>query len=183
MTEITEKEFLQMLNEDNISRKHLTQLLVDVLQDSQMKIATAESCTGGMISEKLTQVSGVSAVFELGVCSYANRIKEQVLGVSCQTLESVGAVAEQTAKEMAQGVRVLANSHIGVSTTGIAGPTGGSAQKPVGLVYIGCSTQNKCFAVKALLGNDGTNDRDTVRELASDIALYIALKEIKSHLK
>lgn len=180
MDTLTAQEFIDVLKKENISRTHLTQLVVDVLQDRGLKIATAESCTGGMVSEKLTQVSGVSSVFELGVCSYANRIKEKVLGVNHRVLDTVGAVSEETAKEMARGVRELGNSSIGVSTTGIAGPTGGSDQKPVGLVYIGCSTGEKTYAYKTLLGNDGENDRDAIRDLASDIALYIVLKELKT---
>ena len=93
----------------------------------------------------------------------------------------MGAVSEETAVEMAQGVRELANSCIGVSTTGIAGPTGGTPQKPVGLVYIGVSTKDKAYAVKALLCENKANNREKVRELAAAAAMYLAYKEVNSN--
>jgi PncC family amidohydrolase len=103
-------------------------------------ISTAESCTGGLLSHTLTGISGSSAYFMGGVVAYSNQIKEQALGVQEQTLIEFGAVSEQTACEMADGIRNQFNTDIGLSTTGIAGPTGGTADKPVGLVWIGIST-------------------------------------------
>ena len=143
-----------------------------------MKIATAESCTGGLISKKITEVSGSSAVFDCGVCSYSNEIKSKVLGVDKAVLDTLGAVSAETAMQMAKGVRLLANSDIAVSTTGIAGPTGATPQKPVGLVYIGLSTAQGDIAVKALLAENKTNTRERVRELAAATALYLAYKNI-----
>jgi nicotinamide-nucleotide amidase len=103
-------------------------------------ISTAESCTGGLLSQTLTGISGSSAYFIGGVVAYSNQVKEQVLGVRTQTLIEYGAVSEQTACEMAQGIRNQFNTDIGLSTTGIAGPTGGTPEKPVGLAWIGIST-------------------------------------------
>lgn len=111
--------------------------LVKLLSEKNKKIATAESCTGGMIAQMITSVAGSSAVFDCGVVAYANQIKMTILGVHAQTLEQYGAVSEQTAFEMAQGVQKLSGADYAVSVTGIAGPGGGSAEKPVGTVYVG----------------------------------------------
>ncbi len=100
-------------------------------------IATAESCTGGLIASKLTNVSGISAVFDRGIVTYSNQAKMDELGVREATLAAHGAVSEQTAREMAEGLHRVSGADIAISVTGIAGPSGGSAEKPVGLVYIG----------------------------------------------
>lgn len=177
MKTITAKEFLHILNEKGIDPKYLSQMVVDRLIEKGEKIATAESCTGGSISKRITDVSGASAVFDCGVCSYGNNIKNKVLGVNQETLETVGAVSPQTAMEMALGVRNLANSHYGIATTGIAGPTGGTKEKPVGLVYIGISSQKNTYAIKALLGEQGYN-RENIRKIATDLALFSVYSEI-----
>ena len=177
MKTITAKEFLHILNEKGIDPKDLSQMVVDRLIEKGEKIATAESCTGGSISKRITDVSGASAVFDCGVCSYGNNIKNKVLGVNQETLETVGAVSPQTAVEMALGVRNLANSHYGIATTGIAGPTGGTKEKPVGLVYIGISSQKNTYAIKALLGEQGYN-RENIRKIATDLALFSVYSEI-----
>ncbi|GHU81375.1 hypothetical protein AGMMS50284_0930 [Clostridia bacterium] len=175
VTTITAKSFLEILAKEKINSNELQDLLVAALAEGKMKIATAESCTGGLISAKITQVPGSSAVFDCGICSYGNNIKENVLGVSNAVLSSVGAVSAETAAAMASGVRLLAKSDIGISTTGIAGPSGGSDEKPVGLVYIACSTQKSTAVYKCLLkGNN--NNREQIRELAVQIALYAALR-------
>lgn len=111
--------------------------LVRLLTQQNKKIATAESCTGGMISQMITSVPGASAVFDCGIVSYSNEIKKSILGVRAQTLEKYGAVSEQTALEMAQGVKKLSGADYALSVTGIAGPGGGSKEKPVGTVYVG----------------------------------------------
>ncbi len=175
---ITEESFLKELEENGIEFCNINKLLVKALVENNMKIATAESCTGGLISKNITEVSGSSAVFDCGVCSYSNDIKNKVLGVNKNTLDTLGAVSAETAIQMANGVRLLSASDIAISTTGIAGPTGGTATKPVGLVYIGFSTTNKNFAVKALLAQNKTNSRKRVRELASAYAMYLAYKEL-----
>lgn len=171
------KEFSDILKKENIDMKQIPELLVSKLKENHMKIATAESCTGGMLSKEITTVSGASMVFDCGVCSYANEIKNKVLGVSSKALSDFGAVSKEVAVEMARGVRKLANADIGVSTTGIAGPTGGTKEKPVGLVYVGISTENEEFFEKLLL-NDKDYNREEIRGMATYIALYIAFSKI-----
>ena len=126
-------EFLEILQNEQICESDLPQMLVDELLRTKKKIATAESCTGGMLSAAITSVSGASGAFDCGVCSYANFIKSKLVGVKEDTLATYGAVSEKTAMEMARGVRLLSGADIGVSTTGIAGPLGGTPYKPVGL--------------------------------------------------
>ncbi len=171
-------EFLELLAQENIKESDLPSLLVEALTKAKKRIATAESCTGGMVSAAITSVSGASAVFDCGVCSYANFIKHKIVGVREETLSTYGAVSDRTAAEMARGVRLLAGADIGISTTGIAGPLGGSRYKPVGLVYIGVSTEMGLRAEKMLLGENNA-DRERIRELAVAAALYFALKEIE----
>ena len=170
-------EFLELLAQENIDEKDLPKLLVDALTRAKKRIATAESCTGGMISSAITSVSGASAVFDCGVCSYANFIKHKVVGVRDETLNTYGAVSDKTAAEMARGVRILSGADIGVSTTGIAGPLGGTPYKPVGLVYIGVSTAMGLKTEKMLFGENNA-DRERIRELATAAALYFALKAL-----
>lgn len=117
--------------------EQLQDSIYKLLKEKGLKIATAESCTGGKIGQYLTSVPGVSEVYEMGVITYSNEMKEKLLGVSHNTLEQHGAVSEQTAKEMAMGVLRVSGADIGVSVTGIAGPGGGTDAKPVGLVYVG----------------------------------------------
>ena len=171
-------ELLETLEQENIRAEELPQLLVDALAARKMKIATAESCTGGMASAAITSVSGASGVFDCGVCSYANFIKSKVVGVREETLATYGAVSDRTAAEMARGVRLLSGADIGISTTGIAGPLGGTQYKPVGLVYVGVSTAVGLKSEKLLLGENNA-DRQTIRELAVTAALYFALKAVK----
>ncbi len=111
--------------------------LTDLLLEKNITISAAESCTGGLFAKTLTDRSGISAVFEGSVVTYSNRIKHQLLGVKEETLANFGAVSPQTAEEMARGICTLMGSQVGVGITGIAGPDGGTAQKPVGLVYVG----------------------------------------------
>jgi nicotinamide-nucleotide amidase len=114
-----------------------------LLTDNKLTIATAESCTGGLLGHMLTSISGSSAYYDRGIISYTNEAKQELLGVPKDLLEQYGAVSEQVAASMAKGVRKLAQTDLGVSTTGIAGPTGGTIDKPVGLVYIGVSSKEK----------------------------------------
>lgn len=177
MEVITDISFADILKDESLDISNLQTLVVEKLRQNSLRLATAESCTGGLISKKITEVSGSSEVFDCGVCSYANFIKHKVLGVKNETLEKFGAVSSQCAIEMAKGVAELSNADIGVSTTGIAGPGGGTPEKPVGLVYIGIYTKSKTYAVKTLLNESGKNDRQRIRELASSIALYKVLSE------
>lgn len=169
-------ELVELFAQGNIREEDLPHLLVDALTKKKKRIATAESCTGGMISAAITSVSGASGVFDCGVCSYANHIKHKVIGVRDETLSTYGAVSDKTAAEMARGVRLLAGADIGISTTGIAGPLGGTPYKPVGLVYIGVSTEMGLKTEKMLLGENNA-DRERIRQLAVAAALYFALKE------
>ena len=171
-------EFTELLAQENINEKELPELLVNALTRAKKRIATAESCTGGMISAAITSVGGASAVFDCGVCSYANFIKHKIVGVREETLSTYGAVSDRTAAEMARGIRKLAGADIGVSTTGIAGPLGGTPYKPVGLVYIGVSTPLGLKTEKMLLGENNA-DRTRIRELATAAALYFALKAVE----
>lgn len=114
--------------------------LVALLRTKGMTCATAESCTGGGVGSAITAVPGSSAVFVGGVISYANAVKERVLGVAPETLATVGAVSAETAAQMAAGARRLLQSDLAVAVTGIAGPDGGSDAKPVGLVWFGLAT-------------------------------------------
>ncbi|MBQ8758693.1 MAG: competence/damage-inducible protein A [Clostridia bacterium] len=152
--------------------------LIKLLIENKLTIATAESCTGGLVSAALTDVSGSSEVFGFGVCTYANEAKMKLLGVRAETLREYGAVSEQTAVEMAQGVRALSGADIALSLTGIAGPGGGSDEKPVGLVYLGVCVGEKLYAKKMLLGQHAIRDRDFIRKLAVKNALKTAIEEV-----
>ena len=113
----------------------LDEIAARLLIDSGKTLSVAESCTGGMVSSRLTDMPGISAVFDRSIVTYSNRAKMEELGVSRETLDIYGAVSEQTAREMAEGVRRISGTDIGISVTGIAGPGGGSDEKPVGLVF------------------------------------------------
>lgn len=126
----------------------------NLLLKKNITISTAESCTGGLISEMLTNISGISKVFIGGAVTYSNESKVEFLGVKEQTLQKYGAVSHETASEMAQGIRNRLKTDIGVSITGIAGPDGGTLDKPVGLVYIGIAYENGTITKELrLLGN------------------------------
>lgn len=116
-----------------------------ILIERKLKIATTESCTGGLLSSKLTDVSGSSAFIHLNLVTYANKEKHKMLGVRYETLENFGAVSEECAYEMASGLMKLTGADICVSTTGIAGPTGGTKEKPVGLMYSTICTKDKAI--------------------------------------
>lgn len=128
----------------------LHELAARLLMERGASISLAESCTGGLITARLTDVPGISAVLDRGLVTYSNRAKEELLGVKRQTLEKYGAVSSQTAIEMAEGVRKLSGTHLGVSATGIAGPGGATPEKPVGLVYVALSDgkTNRCRELK-----------------------------------
>lgn len=113
--------------------------IVKILKSKNLMISFAESCTGGLLAAELVGVSGSSEVFSESVVTYSNEAKVKYLKVSKDTLNEFGAVSKETAYEMAEGIKNLSNADIGVSITGIAGPTGGTINKPVGLVYIGVS--------------------------------------------
>ncbi len=152
----------------------LASALVSELIKQKKSVSTAESCTGGLIAKRITDISGSSDIFGYGAVTYSNEAKMKLLSVSKETLKAYGAVSEQTAMEMARGARALSGADIGVSATGIAGPSGGTPEKPVGLVYLGIASENSVRAVKLLL----KGDRDRVRLLTSQNALAEVLREI-----
>lgn len=115
---------------------------------NNIKLAIAESCTGGYISNAITNISGASKVFEHGIICYSNNSKIDLLNIDPDRIDQFGAVSEIVAKQMAYNIRVLSNVDIGIGITGIAGPTGGTAEKPVGLVFIGFSTEKDTIVEK-----------------------------------
>lgn len=153
----------------------LEQVVVSGLLERGMTIATAESCTGGLIGKRLTDISGASACFLGGVTAYSNEVKMKLLGVSGKTLAEHGAVSPQVACEMAQGVRDATGAQIGIATTGVAGPGGGTEEKPVGLIYLGLSTPQGTQALKLL--RTGWS-RDRLRAWAASSALDWIRREV-----
>lgn len=152
--------------------------VVEALREKQLTLTTAESCTGGMIAQRITDVSGASAVFECGIVSYSNRIKAELLGVQPKTLETFGAVSEETAREMAEGIRNRAKADLAISVTGIAGPLSDDTNKPVGLIYIGFTDGQKTVVQK--LCNDFKNDvRRKNREAAAEAALNMVWRYLE----
>lgn len=152
--------------------------LVELLKVNNMTISTAESCTGGLVSKLITDVSGASKVFECGICSYSSRIKNEVLSVEKDTLSAYGAVSKQTASQMAENVRSISGSDIAVSVTGLAGPQGDEG-KPVGLVYIGISSKRGAFCKEFNFCKGRNRTRDDIRILSATSAFALAIDEIK----
>ncbi len=152
--------------------------LVMNLRERGMTLACAESCTGGLIAKRITDISGCSDVFLGGCVTYANEAKEKLIGVKHETLEKYGAVSEQTAREMARGVRLALGADVGIATTGIAGPGGGTPEKPVGTVYIAVSTAEG-EKVK-LLQLSPKRSREFIRICAATNAMSLALNSSKN---
>ncbi len=150
----------------------LAEKAVDNLKKQNKTLALAESCTGGWVSKLITDVSGASAVYQGGVCSYSNEVKMKILGVNETTLESFGAVSEQVAIQMAEGVRNALNSHVGIGITGIAGPLSDNTAKPVGLIYVCIADGNKTTCIK-LENNFTENIRIQNRMSAAETALTL----------
>lgn len=177
MITLTDTDVVRLLRKNNLNSDTLQENVIAKLREKGVKLATAESCTGGLLSERITAVSGASDVFDFGVCTYANEMKHKVLGVSNETLSVLGAVSAETAMQMAEGARNVSGADLAVSTTGIAGPTGGTPEKPVGLVYCGISTKDKSYAIKLMLGGNinMVNSRGYIRKLTSDAVLLTIL--------
>lgn len=142
---------------------NLEEVAASLLVESGMTLALAESCTGGLLAAKLTEIPGISAVFDRGVVTYSNRSKVEALGVKQETLDQYGAVSEQTAIEMAECIRRLSSTDIGISVTGIAGPDGGSPEKPVGTVFIALAYKDGVEAKKLELWGS----RNRIRNVTS----------------
>ncbi len=146
--------------------------IVKKLIENNITLSVAESCTGGWLSKILTDISGVSAIYKGGVCSYANETKINILGVKEEALKAYGAVSESVARQMAEGVRKALNTDIGVGITGIAGPLSDNTEKPVGLIYIAASNGKKTI-VKELRNNFTDNIRENNRLSAVETAINL----------
>ena len=152
----------------------LEMAVYELLKQHHLTVTTAESCTGGLLAGRLVNVSGISEYFKEGYITYSNEAKEKLLGVSHDTLEKYGAVSPQTAEEMAKGGAKAAGADICVAVTGIAGPDGGTEEKPVGLVYISCCCKGKISTEKKLY----TGSRSKIREYSVATALTLLRKTI-----
>lgn len=155
----------------------LEQAVVDLLLANHLTVTTAESCTGGLLSAKLINVPGVSEVFKSGHVTYSNKAKHKLLGVKKPSLDKYGAVSESVAKEMVKGAALFSKADVAVAITGIAGPDGGSEEKPVGLVYIACSV---CGKIKVKEYNFSGN-RNKIRESSVIAALTLMRQCILEH--
>ena len=154
--------------------EELEESLGKILTERKLTIAVAESCTGGLIANRITNVSGSSSYFDRGVVAYSNHSKTQLLSVPSALIETHGAVSKEVASAMAEGVRKAAHTDIGLSTTGIAGPTGGTPEKPEGLVWIGYSDTNTTIALKFNFGDN----RLRFKERASQAALELVRRRV-----
>lgn len=146
-------------------------IIGDQLTTSGKSLATAESCTGGYIGHLLTNIPGSSTYYKGGVVSYSNEAKAKLLGVSQATLDTYGAVSAQTALEMAKGVRLLLDTDLGISVTGIAGPGGGTPEKPVGLTWIGVSSKSYDKAMSFTWPYDRIGNKTASGQKALEIAV------------
>lgn len=151
-----------------MDKESLEQVVVETLAARGLTVATAESCTGGLLSQRITSVPGASEVFAYGACTYANGIKQKMLGVKGETLAEYGAVSPETAAEMARGVRAAAGADFGVGITGIAGPGGGTPEKPVGLVYVAACGEDATYVQRLCITG---RTREVVRISATQRAL------------
>jgi len=155
--------------------KKLTQKLVNFLNKKKLKISFAESCTGGLLSSYITSISGSSKVFTLGLVTYSNQAKLNILKVPKKILIKHGAVSYETCLSMVKNLNRLSKTNISVSITGVAGPKGGTNKKPVGLVYIGVKKGNKILVKKFLFKS---KKRNLIQKIAVNQALKMILKII-----
>lgn len=158
----------------NIKEENIEFLLGKLLCEKNLTVSTAESCTGGMVAAKLISYPGISNVFLEGAVTYSNESKMKRLGVKKETLDKYGAVSKETAEEMAKGIAMESGSKVSIVTTGIAGPGGGTKEKPVGLVYIGVYVEGKIVVKRCNF--DG--DRETIRQSATVTALKLLMNEV-----
>jgi nicotinamide-nucleotide amidase len=147
--------------------KTMEAVVGELLHEREMTLSVAESCTGGLIGHRLTSVPGSSLYFERGVIVYSNRSKVEMLGVRQQTIDSYGAVSDQAAREMAEGIKGIAQTDMGLAVTGIAGPLGGTEDKPVGTVFIGLSVDDRIFSAQYRF----SGEREKVKLNTSEMAL------------
>lgn len=144
--------------------------VLDACRARKLKLATAESCTGGLVAAALTDIVGSSKVLDCGFVTYSNEAKQRMLGVASETLRDRGAVSRQTAEEMARGAIARSNAHIAVAITGIAGPGGGSAEKPVGLVHFAAATRGGALVHQEVrygdIGRGAVREKSVLQALA-----------------
>ncbi len=153
----------------------LAQDVLDACRAAGLMLATAESCTGGLIAACLTSQAGASAVVERGFVTYTNRSKQDLLGVPAHLFVAVGAVSEEVARAMAEGVLERSLAHVSVSATGIAGPSGGSEKKPIGLVHLASARKGRATLHERHVFS---GDRDAVRRQAVEAALRLLLRQV-----
>lgn len=153
-------------------------ILHNLLPEKGMTLSAAESCTGGLVQKLITDNAGSSAYFKGGMVSYSNEVKISLLGVKDNTLQQFGAVSEETALEMAEGVRKLTDSDWGISTTGIAGPDGGSSEKPVGTVCFGISGKADNYSYRTVFNGD----RESIRFKASEYIILLLIEQLRRNL-
>lgn len=183
MTDFKEKVFKEV-SFDSLKQEvekcgdDINAVLLNLLLKEKLKITFAESCTGGLLAKKMTELSGASECFDGSYVTYSNEQKMRLLGVKEETLKNFGAVSYQTALEMSRGVYHEFKSDIGVGVTGIAGPGGGTPEKPVGLVYISVCTKDAHIFCK--LNLDG--DRSRVRNVAYKMAYALAIQAVENRL-
>jgi len=151
--------------------------IIDILAERQQTLVTAESCTGGLIAATLTGVPGSSAAFHGGFVTYANTAKSRMIHVQSRLIRDYGAVSNQVARAMADGARNTARVDFAVSSTGVAGPDGGSVKKPVGLVYVAVSSNLATVVIEHRFGDIG---REAVRKATVDAALELVLQVLTS---
>ena len=156
--------------------KKISQKIVRLLKKKKIKIAFAESCTGGMLSSTITSIRGSSKVFTMGLVTYSNQSKNSILKVPKQIIKKYGAVSIQCCLSMVNNLSKISKSNIAVSITGIAGPSGGTRQKPVGLVYIGLKKSNKVKVNKYLFKNKG---RSYIQKATVKKSLELILSALK----
>lgn len=154
---------------ENKKEYSLEERIVQKLDLAGYTITTAESCTGGLLAGRLINVPGISKIYKEGYITYSNEAKEKLLFVSHDTLETYGAVSTQTAQEMARGAAKAAGTNAALATTGIAGPDGGTPEKPVGLVYIGCFVNGEVFVEEHVFAGE----RSQVRNMSVEAALQL----------
>jgi nicotinamide-nucleotide amidase len=159
--------------------------LKELLLKKKLTVSTAESCTGGMVAARIVNVPGSSEYFMGGVVAYDNHVKMKVLNVKADTLLKFGAVSEQTAREMVLGVKELLNTDCAISTTGIAGPTGGTPEKPEGLTYIGVSVGSRVEVFKFVFTDnspDPVKRRNNRRRKAAKKAIQLLVKMLEGKI-
>ena len=156
--------------------KKLSQKIVKLLCKKKIKISFAESCTGGLLSSSITSVSGSSKIFTLGLVTYSNQAKIKILKVPKRIIMKYGAVSYETCLSMVKNLNKISKTNISVSITGVAGPKGGTKQKPVGLVFIGIKKANKTIVKKYLFKN---KKRNLIQRSATNKALNLILSFIK----